>query len=79
VPESVGRDLDSSREDERVNRLEERLAWLQRHVTEQDRAMLDLTELVEKLRHEVLRLRDRSLDGSGGGGAGADAERPPHY
>jgi SlyX protein len=68
-------------EDERLNRLEERIAWLERHVTEQDRAMLDLTELVEKLRHEVLRLRDRSAEAAGGASPGIDAgsERPPHY
>jgi SlyX protein len=70
--------------DTRVARLEERLAWFERHVTEQDKAMMELSDLVERLRREVLALRERSAAGStGGGGAGVDAdqaeERPPHY
>jgi SlyX protein len=66
----------------RLARLEERLAWFERHVTEQDKAMLELSELVDKLRHEVMRLRDRQAAGTGGGGPVDDAsahERPPHY
>jgi SlyX protein len=69
-------------DDTRVARLEERLAWFERHVTEQDKAMLELTERVDRLRQEVLRLRDRQGAGSAGGGlAGEETvqERPPHY
>ncbi len=70
--------------DTRVARLEERLAWFERHVAEQDKAMMELSDLVERLRREVLALRERSA-GSTGAGGGGDAqaaevdERPPHY
>lgn len=67
---------------ERVARLEERLAWFERHVAEQDKAMLELAELVDRMRRELLALRARGLgDGAGGtaGDAGASDERPPHY
>jgi SlyX protein len=37
---------------ERVDRLEERIAWLERHVTAQDKAMLELHEEIERLRRE---------------------------
>ena len=63
--------------DERVDRLEERLAWLQRHVTEQDKAMLGLAEEIGQLRRELAELR-RALDGESAGSASPD-ERPPHY
>jgi SlyX protein len=69
--------------DTRVARLEERLAWFERHVIEQDKAMLELGDLVERLRREVLALRDRAGTSGGGGGGGpageAPEERPPHY
>lgn len=68
---------------ERIDRLEERLAWLQRHVTEQDRAMLEMSVVIDRLKAEVARLKAR--DEAAGHGAQADeardpaAERPPHY
>ncbi|ATC63461.1 SlyX protein [Nibricoccus aquaticus] len=70
--------------DTRVARLEERLAWFERHVAEQDKAMMELSDLVERMRREVLALRERSAGSAGAGGVG-DAgaaeldERPPHY
>jgi SlyX protein len=67
----------------RVARLEERLSWFERHVVEQDKAMLELSDLVERLRREVLTLRERNAGGAAGGGGDGDAmptdERPPHY
>jgi SlyX protein len=65
----------------RVARLEERLAWFERHVTEQDKAMMELTDLVERLRREVLMLRERNPGGGSASGADGTAaeERPPHY
>jgi SlyX protein len=65
---------------ERLQRLEEKIAYLERHVTEQDKVMLELGDTLAKLRQELRTLRERS----GGSGAGegdkppAD-ERPPHY
>lgn len=67
--------------DARVARLEERLAWFERHVAEQDKAMLELSDLVERLRREVLALRERSAAGTTGPGTEVERadERPPHY
>ncbi len=67
---------------ERLLRLEEKIAYLERHVVEQDRAMLELNEQVARLRAALLVLRER-LPESGPGGAGEPVspadERPPHY
>jgi SlyX protein len=60
----------------RLERLEERLAWLERHVVEQDKAMLEQSETLDRLTRELLTLRERAenapppLD---------PHERPPHY
>ncbi len=66
---------------ENITRLEEKIAYLERHVTEQDKAMLEFAEELAAVRRELRALRER-----GGGGApeaeglrlDAD-ERPPHY
>jgi SlyX protein len=70
-------------EEPRLDRLEERLAWLERHVAEQDRAMLDLAEENLRLRQELTRWQARVSnagiqEGQPGGGLGEE-ERPPHY
>jgi SlyX protein len=59
--------------------LEERLAWLQRHVTEQDKAMLDMSREIDRLKSEVVRLTQRSDAGPAQAEPGATDERPPHY
>jgi SlyX protein len=65
---------------ERLERVEERIAWLERHITEQDKVMLDYAAQIALLRKELLALRDRSAGGSrDAGSATADEERPPHY
>lgn len=64
-------------ENERITRIEERYAHLQRHQAEQDKAMLGLSEELAKLRKEVAALRARATGGTEGGEP-AD-ERPPHY
>lgn len=63
---------------ERIDRLEERLAWFERHVTEQDKVMLELAEDLARLRAELLILRTRG-DAGGSGELPAGDERPPHY
>ena len=66
---------------ESIRRLEEKIAYLERHVTEQDKVMLELTEELAALRREVKAPRDRSGGreaGAGEAGESAD-ERPPHY
>jgi len=62
---------------ERIALLEEKLAWLQRHVTEQDKAMLELAGEIDRLKKQVTELRAK-LAADPGGPADAD-ERPPHY
>lgn len=57
-------------------RLEERIAWLERHVQEQDRVMLSQGEELKRLQESLVSLRERlstretPLDPD---------ERPPHY
>jgi SlyX protein len=63
---------------ERVN-LEERLAWLERHVAEQDKAMLALHDELARLRAELRPLRERLTAGPGTGEQPEPDERPPHY
>lgn len=62
---------------ERIARLEEKLAWLQRHATEQDKAMLEMAEDIARLKQKVTELRVKlAEDPSEPPEAG---ERPPHY
>jgi SlyX protein len=62
--------------DARISHLEERLAWFERHVVEQDRAILRQGEEIKALREALISLRERSasrevpLDPN---------EKPPHY
>ena len=65
-------------ETERLTRLEERYAHLQRHLTEQDKAMLELGEEVTRLRKELVVLRAQVTSGTPDSGDATD-ERPPHY
>ena len=66
--------------DERVLRLEEKVAYLERHIVEQDKAMLELNEQVARLRAALLALRERAPDaGSAGEAQSPEDERPPHY
>ncbi len=57
--------------------LEERLAWLQRHVAEQDRAMLKLYEELDRLKQQVADLRKKGADRADE--STETDERPPHY
>ena len=61
---------------ERLTRLEERYAHLQRHQAEQDKVMLELADELAKLRKEVAVLRTRPTTTEG---AEPADERPPHY
>jgi SlyX protein len=64
---------------ERIDRLEERLAWLQRHVTEQDKAMLDMAGQLDRVKAELLRLKQRAESAPSPAEGNAADERPPHY
>ena len=63
---------------ERLTLLEERYAHLQRHVAQQDKAMLGLGEELAKVRQELRVLRAQVTGGAPDSGEAAD-ERPPHY
>jgi SlyX protein len=72
-------------EADRITRLEEKIAYLERHVTAQDKVMLELGDTLARVRAELKILRERAGDSGAGGGAGRDEggelrdERPPHY
>jgi SlyX protein len=67
---------------ESIKRLEEKIAYLERHVTEQDKAMLEMADQIAALRRELKTLRAQT---SAAGPATAESEgdlpneRPPHY
>lgn len=66
--------------DPRLERLEERIAWLEHHVTKQDKAMLELSETLDLVRRECVRLRERAESAAPAEGLPpTDDERPPHY
>ena len=67
--------------DARIEKLEERVAWLEHHVTQQDKAMLEMAKRLDRVQAELLRLRERATAEpatSPGGGIDPAAERPPH-
>ena len=65
---------------EHVKHLEEKIAYLERHVAEQDKAMLEFAEDLARLGTEVRTLRERSIDASQTpDDAEPSDERPPHY
>jgi SlyX protein len=65
----------------RIERIEERVAWLEHHVSQQDRAMLEMAERLDRIMRELTRLRERSVAAGASGEAGGSLpeERPPHY
>ncbi len=66
-------------DDERSRKIEERLAWLERHVLEQDKAMMELGDELARTRKVLQQMQERLRSG-GESGEIADAdERPPHY
>lgn len=65
-------------EAERLTKLEESYAHLQRHIAEQDKVMLELSEQFTKLRKEMASLRAQVPQGSAGGEEAPD-QPPPHY
>ena len=70
--------------DERILGLEEKVAYLERHVTAQDKVMLELGDTLARVRAELRLLRERagesgSSAGTSGEGGEARDERPPHY
>lgn len=67
---------------ESIRRLEEKIAYLERHVTEQDKAMLELADDIAVLRRELKLLRAHSSGPGSSAAASGEVmpdERPPHY
>lgn len=66
---------------ESIRRLEEKIAYLERHVTEQDKAMLEMVEAIAALRREVKALQVRARGSAAEPDDEADVAdgRPPHY
>jgi SlyX protein len=65
--------------DESIKRLEEKVAYLERHVTEQDKAMLEIVEDLARLRLQVLKLREQAMNAGESNTDSKFNERPPHY
>jgi len=65
--------------EERLVHLEGRFEWLERHVVEQDKTILELTESVRHLRAEIARLRERAATAAESPAADEIDDPPPHY
>jgi len=65
--------------DERLTDLEARFVWLERHVTEQDKAMAEMGEEIRRLRRELASLQGRMRNAAGEGEPEAEEPPPPHY
>jgi SlyX protein len=62
-----------------IQRLEEKIAYLEHHVTEQDKAMLEMADDIARLRRELKALRERGESRGAGEGPEMPDERPPHH
>ena len=62
----------------RIARLEERLTWLQKHATEQDKVISQQSVDIEKLTKALLLLKKQIPDSVADDSETPD-ERPPHY
>ena len=66
--------------DEHQRTLEERLTFLQRHVEQQDRIILELSREVSKLSDRLVRAEAKLTQSADAGDQAPPAdERPPHW
>jgi uncharacterized coiled-coil protein SlyX len=66
--------------DEHQRALEERLTFLQRHVEQQDRIILELSREVSKLADRLVRAEAKLTQSADAGDQAPPAdERPPHW
>ncbi|MEZ5412699.1 MAG: SlyX family protein [Opitutaceae bacterium] len=63
---------------EDIHRLEEKIAYLERHVGEQDKAMLEMARQLDLLRREMGLMRERLTETKVPDAPMTD-EKPPHY
>jgi len=66
-------------DDERYRKIEERVAWLERHVLEQDKAMMELGDELLGARKLLQQMQERLRTGGDAGEISDANERPPHY
>ena len=65
---------------ENLKLLEEKIAHLEHHVTQQDKAMLEFADDLARLRRELQSLRERTAAAAAREpGDEAGDEKPPHY
>ena len=65
---------------EAITRLEEKIAYLERHIVEQDKAMLEFADQLEWLKQRLSAVSGRlSAGGVPGAAENPTDERPPHY
>ena len=59
--------------------LQIKLAFLERHIEEQDKVIHLLRNALDKLENRLRRIEERSSDNTPGAGPTPADERPPHY
>jgi SlyX protein len=64
---------------ESIKRLEEKVAYLERHVTEQDKVMLEMAEDLARLRLQLIKLREQTASTGEPNPESKLNDRPPHY
>lgn len=64
---------------EALRRLEEKVAYLERHVAEQDKVMLEQAKQLDALRRELRSALERMAAEPGEGGTAGGKPPPPHY
>ena len=83
LPSGGSQAQDAGVDDARYQRIEERVAWLEKHVLEQDKAMLELARGADSLRRQLAEMRERLVPGASPGQAAGEIfdgeEKPPHY
>ena len=64
-----------------LQQLEEKIAYLERHVVEQDKAMLEMSDLLGRIKIELGSMRERMEDAAPGSSDETmlNDERPPQY
>ena len=62
-----------------IESLESKIAFLERHVEEQDKVILSIRRIIDELQAEIGRLRAAINDEGGANNALSNDEKPPHY
>ena len=61
-----------------IERLESKITFLESHVEQQDRVILELRDLLDDTRKQIEALKE-AMEGVGAPQTDAIDERPPHY